>query len=140
MSVQLHLHDGKLATLISAYAPTLTNPEDVKDRFYEDLGVLPSSVHVSSTDKLILLGDFNARVGCDSVTWKGVIGGSGVGNYNSNGLRLLELCSSHNLLITNTIFRLPTRKNTSWMHPRSKHWHLIDYIIVRKRDRQDVRE
>ncbi len=25
------------------------------------------------------------------------------------------------------------------MHPRSKHWHLIDYIIVRKRDRQDVR-
>ena len=24
------------------------------------------------------------------------------------------------------------------MHPRSKHWHLIDYVIVRKRDRQDV--
>jgi hypothetical protein len=24
------------------------------------------------------------------------------------------------------------------MHPRSKHWHLIDYIIVRRRDRQDV--
>ena len=25
------------------------------------------------------------------------------------------------------------------MHPHSKHWHLIDYVIVRKRDRQDVR-
>jgi hypothetical protein len=25
------------------------------------------------------------------------------------------------------------------MHPRSKHWHLIDYIIIRKTDRQDVR-
>ena len=25
------------------------------------------------------------------------------------------------------------------MHPRSKHWNLIDYVIVRKRDRQDVR-
>ena len=25
------------------------------------------------------------------------------------------------------------------MHPRSKHWHLIDYVIVRQRDRQDVR-
>ncbi len=25
------------------------------------------------------------------------------------------------------------------MHPRSKHWHLIDYVIVRNRDRQDVR-
>ena len=24
------------------------------------------------------------------------------------------------------------------MHPRSKHWHLINYVIIRKRDRQDV--
>ena len=27
----------------------------------------------------------------------------------------------------------------SWMHPRSKHWHLIDYVVVRMKDRQDVR-
>ena len=25
------------------------------------------------------------------------------------------------------------------MHPRSKHWHLIDYVIVRRTDRQDGR-
>ncbi len=50
MLVQLHLHDGKYAMLISAYTATLPNPEDVKDRFYEDLDVLL----VSSTDKLIL--------------------------------------------------------------------------------------
>ncbi|CAH1277736.1 Hypp9773 [Branchiostoma lanceolatum] len=31
------------------------------------------------------------------------------------------------------------RKRTSWMHPRSKHWHLIDFVITRKRDRQDVK-
>ena len=43
------------------------------------------------------------------------------------------------LLITNTFFRLPTRNKTSWMHPRSKHWHFIDYVIVRRKDRQDVR-
>ena len=24
------------------------------------------------------------------------------------------------------------------MHPRSKHWHLLDYIIVRQRDKSDV--
>ena len=43
------------------------------------------------------------------------------------------------LLITNTAFRLPTRNKSSWKHPRSKHWHLIDYVIVRRRDRQDVK-
>lgn len=24
------------------------------------------------------------------------------------------------------------------MHPRSKHWHLLDYVIVRRSDRRDV--
>ena len=27
---------------------------------------------------------------------------------------------------------------TSWMHPRSKHWHLIDYVIVRRHDLNEV--
>lgn len=31
-----------------------------------------------------------------------------------------------------------THNRTSWVHPHSKHWHLIDYVVVWKRDRQDV--
>ena len=124
-------------THVSAYAPTMTNPDEVKDKFYEDLDALISNVPTS--DKLIILGDFNARVGCDSDSWDGIIGKHGVGKCNSNGLLLLQTCAEHDLLITNTIFRLPTRKKTSWMHPRSKHWHLIDYVIVRRKDRQDIR-
>ena len=46
---------------------------------------------------------------------------------------------AHNMLIVNTIFHLSNRNKTAWMHPRSKHWHLIDYVIVRKKDRQNVR-
>ena len=48
-------------------------------------------------------------------------------------------CAEHELLITKTVFRLPTHRKTLWMHPRAKHWHLIDYVIVRRKDRQDVR-
>ena len=47
--------------------------------------------------------------------------------------------ASHDLAITNTMFHLPTRNKISWMHPRSRHWHLIDNVIVRARDRWDVR-
>ena len=91
------------------------------------------------TDKLILLGDFNSRVGTDHQTWEGVIWTEGVGKCNSNGLLLLKKCAEYELLITNPVFRLPTRNKMSLMHPRSKHWHLIDYVIVRRKDRQDVR-
>ena len=68
-----------------------------------------------------------------------IIGKNGTGKCNSNDLLILQFCSENELLISNTIFRLPTRNKTTWMHPRSKHWHLIDFVIVRKKDRQDVR-
>ena len=110
----------------------MTNPDDVKDKFYEDLDNLLKSV--PSQDKLILLGDFNARVGSEYQTWVGVLGRNGVGNSNSNGLQLLRTCTEHKLLITNTVFCLPLRNRTSWMHPRSKHWYLIDYVITRAKD------
>ena len=66
-------------------------------------------------------------------------GSEGVGKCNRNGLLLLRKCAEHDLLITNTVFKLPNRNKTSWMHPRSNHWHLIDYVIVQRTDRQDVR-
>ena len=137
MTLRLPLSGNKHATIVSAYAPTMTNPDEVKDKFYYDLDNVISAT--PRTDKLILLGDFNARVGTDHQTWEGVIGPEGVGKCNSNGLLLLRKCAEHDLLITNTVFRLPNRNKTSWMHPRSKHWHLIDYVIVRRTDRQDVK-
>ena len=137
MSLRLPLADKKYATIFSVYAPTMTNPEEAKTKFYEELTKAISEV--PSSDKLFILGDFNARVGQDYLAWPGVLGNQGIGKCNTNGLLLLETCAAHELLVTNTVFQLPTRQKTTWMHPRSKHWHLIDYVITRQRDRQDVR-
>ena len=119
MTPRLPLSGKRNATIVSAYALTMTNPDEVKDKFYNDLDSVISAA--SRTDKLILLGDFNARVGTDHQTWEGVIGSESVWKCNSNGLLFLRMCAEHELLITNTVFRLPTRRKTSWMHPRSKH-------------------
>ena len=77
MTLRLPLSGNKHATIVSAYAPTMTNPDEVKDKFYDDLDNVISAT--PRTDKLILLGDFNARVGTDHQTWEGVIGPEGVG-------------------------------------------------------------
>ena len=37
MTLRLPLSGNKHATIISAYAPTMTNPYEVKDKFYDDL-------------------------------------------------------------------------------------------------------
>ena len=56
----------------------------------------------------------------------------------SSGLRLLTLCCELALAITNTFFHIRDMHKKSWMHPSSKHWHLIDYVIVRHRDLNKV--
>lgn len=61
-----------------------------------------------------------------------------MGKTNSNEEMLLTKCSEYNLTITNTLFRQKDRLKTSWRHPRSGHWHLIDFIIVRQADAHDV--
>jgi len=57
---------------------------------------------------------------------------------HSNGFRLLNLCSEFDFVITNTLFQQRNQRKATWQHPRSKHWHLIDYVIVRRRDVKDA--
>lgn len=57
---------------------------------------------------------------------------------NNNGLQLLSLCAEQHLVITNTTFQMKNMLKTTWQRPRSKHWCLLDYVIVRQKDRLDV--
>ena len=137
MKLRIPLSRIRYLTIISAYAPTLTSPDDAKEQFYEQFDQVIRSTPTSN--KLVILGDFNARVGGDYSSWEGVLGRHRVGKINNNGLLLLSKCAEHRLCITNTFFRMANKSKTTWMHPRLKHWHLIDFIIVRQRDYRDVR-
>ena len=92
-------------------------------------------------DEIVLLGDFNARVGTDAAVLEGVISRNGIGGMNnSSGLRLLTYWAKHNLTITNIIFRMINCLKNLWLQPRSKHWHLNDLVIVRRTDLRGVRK
>ena len=93
---------------------------------------------VDSKDKHLILGNSNERVEPDIKPWKGVQGRYGTGNCNYYGCLLLEFCSEHQLVITNTLFQQKDRFKATWRHPRSKHWHLLVYALTRQRDTRDT--
>ena len=62
----------------------------------------------------------------------------GIGKMSSNGLLILTACSQHKLAITNTLFQQSRARKTTWMHPRSGHWHQIDFAMIRQCDINDV--
>ena len=135
MTLRVNLGKARFVTILSAYAPTLTSSEETITSFYTLLRKTLRSI--PAADKILLMGDFNARVGTDHNMWN-CLGHHGVGKMNDNGLLLLQLCEELELCITNTIFKHKGDHTTTWMHPRSKKWHLIDYVITRKRDMQDI--
>ncbi|BHF81709.1 hypothetical protein SprV_0802484200 [Sparganum proliferum] len=136
MNLRLPLWGGKFATIISAHALSMTSPDAAKDKFYENLHALLATV--SKAEKLVVPGDFNARVGTEHTAWRGVLGPHGLRGLNDNGLLLLRTCAEHRLILTNTFFCLPEREKATWRHPRSRQWHLLGYVLVRRRDQRDV--
>ncbi|KAK4328202.1 hypothetical protein Pmani_001324 [Petrolisthes manimaculis] len=117
-------------TLFSVYAPTLSATPNAKDELYENLA---STIrNIPCGEQLALLGDFNARVGADHDSWPSCLGLFEVGKMNENGHRLLEFCTFYNLCITNSFFNTKPQHNVIWRHPRSKYWHELDLILVRR--------
>jgi hypothetical protein len=134
-------------TVIAVYSPI--NPftkqmGDECDKFYNDLQDTLNGV--STKDMIIIMGDLNARVGQDQHKQRQKHETrSGVGPFtvdieNENGIRLTDFCELNNLIISNTFFKHKLTHQTSWMHPRTKRWHMIDYTLVNKKFRSSVED
>ena len=123
------------ATIISVYAPTHRSSQEKKEEFYTDLQKTLDGV--AREDVLLLLGDFNARVGrgkrqTSGSNWNGVQGCYGVGRMTESGEAFLSFCALNELVIMNTTFAKEDIHKYTWLRPGRKKWHCIDYIIMRQ--------
>jgi len=95
MKLQVNLAGGYV---FSCYAQTLAAPQEDKECFYEQLDRAIQAV--PHKEKVLVLGDFNTRVGKDYKLWHKVLGRHGLGKENSNGTMLLDLCVKHSLVVS----------------------------------------
>ncbi|BHF78396.1 hypothetical protein SprV_0602150900 [Sparganum proliferum] len=116
MNCRLPLRGDKFATIVSTWASPMTSPDAARNIFYEDLHAFRATV--SKEDELIVLGDFNALVGTDHATWRGLLAPHGLKGSNDNGLFLLPRRSKGTRIAANGKISSPRSKLYTVRQPK----------------------
>ncbi|KAK3507921.1 hypothetical protein QTP70_003371, partial [Hemibagrus guttatus] len=124
--VSLHLRAGdRCLTVVSAYGP---NSSVEYPTFLETLRRVLAGAPTG--DSIVLLGDFNAHVGNDSDTWRGVIGWNSPPDLNSSSVLMLDFCASHSLSIMNTMFKHKGAHQYTWYNDTLGQRSIFDLVVV----------
>lgn len=127
------------ANIVQCYAPTEVDLEGPKDDFYDLLATTIDKIHKGEI--IILMGDFNAKVGNSNTGCRRVLGQHGTGTRTDNGDRLIELCQHYDLVVGGSIFPHKEVHKYTWESPNGAK-NQIDHICINNKWRhvlQDVR-
>ena len=122
-------------TIIQCYAPTTDHPEKEVEEFYSQIE--EALKQTNSQDMVIILGDFNAKVGKTATSTS--IGKYGLGKTNERGELLIGFCEKHQLTIMNTIFKQPERRLYTWKSAGDVTRNQIDYIMISSRHKNNIK-
>ena len=124
---------------VCVYAPvnmkTTKGKEEMK-KFWKNLNECLSEFE--SERKVIVMGDMNAKVGCEEI--EGIVGKWGVPGMNENGEYLVDMCAERGLFLANTFFEHKMIHRYTWRRRDAEEEQkgLIDYIAVDERLKKDV--
>ena len=117
--------------IYQVYAPQQGHTQEEKDNFME---LLDTHLEEGSEGVNILIGDFNARVGCDRTGIEEVIGHFGEETRNQEGKNLIDFCLRNHLKIMNGFFvhqesHKYTRYRWNQISGQFDQKSVIDYIM-----------
>jgi hypothetical protein len=111
--------------VLNVNGPCEHKGDDVKDSFYEELR------HVFDQfpryDMKILFGDFNAKVGRESI-FKPTIGNESLHETgNDNGVRVVNFATSKNLVVKSMMFPHHNIHKSTWTSPEGNTTRLTTF-------------
>ena len=112
----------------------------MKDNFYEQLQAELEEIPIH--DMKIVMGDMNAKVGRDNIDYERAIGREGCGAINENGERLVELCTTYDLVVGRTLFPHRDIHKLTWYSPNGRVRNQIEHLMINgtwRRSLMDVR-
>lgn len=113
--------------LISVYAPDISKDRAERESFYEELQEAVD--RIQAKDKIVIMGDLNARVGNEPLG--GVTQRFNEEVMNDNGDLLKAFCAVNALRINNTFFEHDMKYKYTWQNTRGQQ-SVIDYIITNR--------
>jgi len=121
--------------LVQVYMPTTDAEDEEIEEMYEKIEELVKGE--KATDQVIIMGDWNAVVGEGREGKE--IGEFGLGKRNERGQELVDFCKRMKLIATNTWYRHEKRRRYTWKKPGDTGRYQLDYILVKQRYRNSVK-
>ena len=127
-------------TILQCYATTNNAEPYEKQEFYNKLRAMIESA--PNRDILIIMGDFDVKVGRNNASIERIMGEEGLGDVNENEKELVELqvCALNDPSIGGTLFLHNRVHKAIWVSPDGVIENQIDYILICQRWRRSLQD
>uniref|UniRef100_A0A914USZ0 Endonuclease/exonuclease/phosphatase domain-containing protein n=1 Tax=Plectus sambesii TaxID=2011161 RepID=A0A914USZ0_9BILA len=125
-------NSDRLLRLIQVYVPATSakNLSDVAyDAFLDDLASTLTTRIDRRVEKMIILGDLNAKVGL-CLPSERVVSSFGYVSHNNSGKKLINFSAQHALHIANTFFKKRPQPKWTWEMANGAAHNEIDFILI----------
>jgi len=123
-------------TRINVHAPTNEKTEEIKEEFYN---LLEQNINqIARLDIKIIPGDFNAKVGKESM-YKPTIGNESLhSETNNNGIKMIQFATSNGLNVRSTTFPHKDIHKETWYSADGRTANQIDHVLISNRVRSAI--
>lgn len=123
-------------SIFSVYAPTEDADDEIKEDFYDSLGC--NIEKVPRYDVVILLGDFNAKIGKEEPLREVAGKYSLHEETNENGKLLAQCAQMYSLHIKSTCFPHKSIHKGTWKAPGRNVVNQIDHVLISTRHSSNI--